>query len=74
VIQTRSGRVVTGLPIARSDSSITLAEASGNQQVIALAEIQELDDSPLSLMPEDLYRQLKPQELRDLFAYIQAKD
>jgi hypothetical protein len=24
-------------------------------------------------MPDDLYRQLKPQELRDLFAYL-AKD
>ena len=28
--------------------------------------------SPVSMMPEDLYRKLKPQELRDLFAYLQS--
>jgi putative heme-binding domain-containing protein len=72
IVQTRDGRVVTGLPIGRDDSGITLRTAKNEQIVIATSEIDEVRESPVSLMPDDLYRQLKPQELRDLFAYLQA--
>ncbi len=70
VVQTRSGRVLTGLPISRSESLLVLADSKGERQEIATAEIEELSESGVSLMPEDLYRQLKPQQLRDLFAYL----
>ena len=33
-------------------------------------EIAEMKTSPLSLMPEDLEKQLKPQELADLFGLL----
>ncbi len=71
VIQTTSGRVLTGLPTERTDASITIADAKGDKQIIPMSDIDELYDSPISLMPENLYLQFKPQELRDLFAYIQ---
>jgi putative heme-binding domain-containing protein len=71
IIQTTTGRVLTGLPIARDDASITLVDSKGERQIVANKEIDELHESPTSLMPEDLYRQLKPQELRDLFSYLQ---
>ncbi len=29
-------------------------------------------ESPVSLMPENILKELKPQELRDLFSYLQA--
>lgn len=72
IIQTTSGRVLTGLPIERTDASITIADAKGDKQTLPTSEIDELFDSPISLMPENLYLQFKPQELRDLFAYIQG--
>lgn len=72
VIQTTSGRVLTGLPIERTDAAITIADAKGDKQTISTSDIDELYDSPISLMPENLYLQFKPQELRDMFAYIQA--
>jgi len=72
IVQTTSGRVLTGLPIERTDASITIADAKGDKQTILTSDIDELYDSPISLMPENLYLQFKPQELRDLFAYIQA--
>jgi len=71
IVQTRDGRVVTGFPIARQESSVTVVNAKNEQTTIALNEIAELHDSPVSLMPDDLYRQLKPQELRDLFSYLE---
>lgn len=73
VLHTTTGRVLTGLPVARNAAAITLVDAQGVRQVIPTAEIEELQDSPVSLMPENLYQQLKPQELRDLFAYLQSK-
>ena len=70
VVQTKGGRVLTGLPISRSESELVLADAKGERQQVATAEIEELSESAVSLMPEELYRQLKPQQLRDLFAYL----
>ena len=73
VIQTTSGRILTGLPTDRNESTITLADSKGVKIVVANSEIEELHDSTVSLMPENLYLQLGPQELRDLFAYLQWK-
>lgn len=72
IVQTRDGRVITGLPASRDDTGVTLRSAKNEQIVIASNEIDEVRESPVSLMPDDLYRQLRPQELRDLFAYLQG--
>ena len=72
VIQTTDGRVLTGLPVARTDAKITLINAKNEQLVVPMSEIEELQDSDISLMPADLYRQFRPQELRDLFSYLQS--
>lgn len=73
IIETRSGRVLTGMPLERTDATLTLADAQGNRQSVAVSDIDDMQDSPLSLMPDNLYRQLRPQELRDLFAYLQSR-
>jgi putative heme-binding domain-containing protein len=73
VVQTTDGRVLTGLPLARDDAGITLMSAGNEKLHITQGDIEELRESPVSLMPDDLYRQLSPQELRDLFAYLQSK-
>ena len=73
VIQTINGRILTGLAVDRNDASITLADSKGEKQVVAISEIEDLLDSNISLMPDNLYLQLRPQELRDLFAYLQSK-
>jgi putative heme-binding domain-containing protein len=72
IVQTTTGRVLTGLAIDRDDTSITLADAKGEKQVIPTSEIEELKDSTVSFMPDNLYLQMKPQQLRDLFAYLQS--
>lgn len=73
VIQATSGRILTGLAIDRNESTITLVDSKGEKIIVANSEIEELHDSSVSLMPENLYLQLRPQELRDLFAYLQWK-
>lgn len=74
IVQTASGRVVTGMPVARTQDTLVLVDSKGDRQTISTSDVEELQDSPLSLMPDDLFRQFKPQELRDLFAYLQKKE
>jgi putative membrane-bound dehydrogenase-like protein len=70
IVETRDGRVLNGLIVERTDDGLTIANAKNERVTIALSNIEELRESPVSLMPDDLYRQLNPQELRDLFAYL----
>jgi putative heme-binding domain-containing protein len=72
IIQTRDGRVLTGLAVSRQESGVTLVNAKNERTSIATSDIEELRESPVSLMPDDLYRQLNPQELRDLFSYLES--
>lgn len=72
IVQTRDGRTETGLPVARDESGITLVTSKNERIAIAESDIEELRESTVSHMPEGLYRQLKPQELRDLFAWLQS--
>ena len=72
IVQTKDGRVLSGMAIARDDAGVTLVNAKNEKTTILGSEIDELQESRLSLMPEDLYKQLKPQELRDLFAYLES--
>lgn len=72
VIRTTDGRVLTGLPIRSDASGVTLKNATNNEITVPAADIEELVESSVSMMPADLYRQLTPQDLRDLFAYLQT--
>lgn len=38
-----------------------------------MADIEDIRDGSVSLMPEDIHRQISPVELRDLFAYLESK-
>lgn len=69
-IVTNEGRVVSGLVAEESDQRVVLKIQGGKQEVIPRGEIDEMKISELSLMPEDLEKTLKPQELVDLFAFL----
>ena len=72
VVETKGGQVLSGLAVERSDAGVTLVNARNERTMIPQAEIADIQEATVSFMPEDLYRQLKPQELRDLFAYLQG--
>lgn len=67
---TTSGRVLNGLLAEDSPARVVLKVQGGKQEVIARADIDELSVSEISLMPEQLEKQLTPQEIVDLFAFI----
>lgn len=72
VIETKDGRVISGLPVSEDDNGITLVNNTGQSVTIASSRIENSVESTVSLMPDNLYLQLKPQELRDLFAWLQS--
>lgn len=72
VVVTVDGRVVTGLLADESPTSVTILGAKNERTVLVREDIEELKASPVSLMPENQLKQLKPQQVRDLFRYLQS--
>ena len=69
-VVTADGRVVTGLVAEDSPQRVVLKIQGGKLETIARDEIDEMETSKLSLMPEDLEKQLKPEEIADLFSFL----
>ena len=69
-VVTTDGRVLTGLVAEDSPQRVVLKMQGGKLETIAGGDVEEMTTSRLSLMPEDLEKQLKPQELADLFAFL----
>ncbi len=70
-IETHDGRVITGCVVEQDPSTITLVGPKNDRTKIRRNEIADMKAMPNSLMPERLLEPLKPQEVRDLFAYLQ---
>jgi putative membrane-bound dehydrogenase-like protein len=69
-VQAADGRIVTGLLVEDSPQRIVLKVQGGKLETIAREDVDAMKVSELSLMPEGLEKQLKPQEIADLFAFI----
>lgn len=72
VASTNDGRVVTGLLADSNADTITLLDAQNKRIILNRQEVDELQESVTSLMPEKLLDTLSDQQLRDLFAYLQS--
>jgi putative heme-binding domain-containing protein len=69
---TTSGRVHSGLIAEQDGASITILDAKNERIRIPREEIDTLEEAETSLMPERILDELTPQQIRDLFAYIQS--
>ncbi len=73
VLQSTDGRVLSGLLVEQTPSQVTLLSAKNERTTVGRDKIESLEESATSLMPENLLSGLKPQELRDLFSYLQSE-
>ena len=69
-VLTKKGQSLTGLVAEDNAQRVVLKTQGGKLETIPRADIEEMFVSKLSMMPEDLEKQLKPQDIADLFAYI----
>lgn len=72
VAVTRSGRTFTGLLASESATSIILRAQEGKEEVLLRSELDELQSSGKSLMPEGSEKELSKQDVADLIAYLTA--
>jgi len=71
-----NGKVTTGLMLDNSAQSVMLLVnpgPTGMKVVIAKANIEEMKQSPVSLMPKGLLDRLTREEILDLVAYLVAR-
>ncbi|MFM9068153.1 MAG: c-type cytochrome, partial [Planctomycetota bacterium] len=73
VVTTKDGRVLTGILAAESPTSVTLRQAQGKEDTILREDIEELVASRLSLMPQELEKNVSRQEFADLLAYLKGE-
>jgi putative heme-binding domain-containing protein len=73
VVDTKDGRSLTGIIAAQDKGTVTLKLPDGQSVRLAREQIEELRASPISIMPEDVLKDLKDVQLRDLFAYLMSK-
>jgi putative heme-binding domain-containing protein len=72
VVSTKDGRVLTGVIAVESPSSITLRRAEKAEDTILRTQIEDIQATAKSLMPDELEKQLSKQDLADVIEYLQA--
>jgi putative heme-binding domain-containing protein len=70
IVSTADGRVLTGLVVEESPERVVLKLQGGKLETVPRADVEEMEISKLSLMPEGVENQYKPEEIIDLFAFL----
>lgn len=72
VVETKDGRMFTGVLAKDTPASITLRRAKGAEDVIPRSEIRELRTGGTSPMPDELEKDITVDEMADLIAYLKV--
>jgi putative heme-binding domain-containing protein len=71
-VLTEDGLVFQGLMVSETPEAIVLRLAEGKEQTIARQEIEELQASGKSLMPEGIEKDITVQQMADLLEYLKG--
>jgi putative heme-binding domain-containing protein len=71
-VVTNDGLAVTGLAQAQEDGSLIVYQSNGQEVKIAKQDIEQIEVSPISTMPEGLLSILTKDEVLDLIAYLRS--
>ncbi len=69
-VQTTDGRTVAGVVVQKTETHLLLRDQNDALLKIAVADIEQQANSPLSLMPEDTVKSLRRDELVDLVRFL----
>jgi quinoprotein glucose dehydrogenase len=72
-VVTKDGKSISGLKIADTATEITLRDATGRDHRIPRGEIEELQASKTSLMPDNVVSQLSYDQFIDLVAFLKNR-
>jgi putative membrane-bound dehydrogenase-like protein len=72
LVTNKAGKVFSGMIAAETASSITLRRAEKAEDTLLRSQIDDIQATAKSVMPEGLEMQISKQEMADLIAYLQA--
>jgi putative heme-binding domain-containing protein len=72
LLETKSGRTITGMITAETASSLTLRRLDGTTETVLRIDIDQLRSTGLSFMPEGLEKQIDVPAMADLLAYLNS--
>jgi putative heme-binding domain-containing protein len=73
IVKTKGGQILSGLMDAQDANGIVIKDMAGNKTAIKQADIEKLEASPISLMPEGMTAGMSDADLKDFFAYLMRK-
>lgn len=72
VVATSDGRVLAGILESENDEAVVLRAAENKRQSIPRSQIHELRASGKSIMPEGVEKQITPEQMVDLIAFLKS--
>jgi putative heme-binding domain-containing protein len=72
-VETKDGRTLSGLSASETAASVTLRRAAGEEETLLRSNIASMSTSNLSLMPQELEKNMSRQDLADLVAYLKGE-
>ena len=70
-VETKDEQTFGGLIVESGANAVTIVDRNNQRHTIGRDSIKEIKESQLSLMPEGLLEALQPQQILDLFSYLQ---
>ena len=70
VVETTSGKVISGLLVRKDEMEIVVKDAQNKQHRLAMSDVEGAHPQQKSLMPELLLRDLTAQQVADLLEYL----
>jgi putative heme-binding domain-containing protein len=67
---TAGGKTYIGITVKNADGGMTVLQSDGKKYELAAADIEDVQPSKLSAMPEGLVNRLTLEQIADLFAYL----
>jgi putative heme-binding domain-containing protein len=73
-VVTLDGLVTSGVLASETKNSIELIDSQAKKHVVQREDIEDLQASSKSLMPDGFEKQVHPEELRDLLEFLTARE
>jgi putative heme-binding domain-containing protein len=70
VVTTRNGKVLSGIIVAETASSVTLVRAENQSDTVLRRDIEDIRSTGQSLMPEGLEKTISLPEMADLLSFL----
>ena len=73
VVETKDGRVLTGLIVEDTPATMTLLDAKNQRTQLSRDDVDRVERAQQSLMPEKILDELDADQVRDLMRYLQSE-